>query len=437
MTSGTITKNALSPVQVYINGSPLTTANAGLFLQKTWVGGDSPKGMSVRTKTKHYYYVPRHKFPGDRKVIRRSYVTSNRVKYKRVPHTYDMTGVDTIQPAGVFRKRTTGSGGVILSEDLYSNCPISLFIPSVNAIPTASWTSSDQYKLIAKLREKVVGTSFNAGVFLGESHKTLRMIGDTAVKLAKSLTRLRKGDFAGAIAATADPRSAKYSKKYGSRRGVQNEIANKRLEVVYGWTPLFQDMVSGAESLSHTLNVPFTQKYVCNRLSADSSRNSRLGFEYASYLWDVPGYSTWQRRVVAEISDDPSYIGTIKLLDPLEIVWELTPFSFVVDWFLPVGDFLEARSASQLLTGKYVITDRVSVVGSSPWNAKFKFPAPGTETTIEDLSGGTQLRRRILYRTLSTSLSVPMPEVKPLKKALSYQHCLNGLALMSQVFGSK
>jgi hypothetical protein len=29
------------------------------------------------------------------------------------------------------------------------------------------------------------------------------------------------------------------------------------------------------------------------------------------------------------------------LVNPLSIAWEVVPFSFVVDWFLPVGNFLE------------------------------------------------------------------------------------------------
>lgn len=33
------------------------------------------------------------------------------------------------------------------------------------------------------------------------------------------------------------------------------------------------------------------------------------------------------------------------LLNPLQVAWETVPFSFMLDWLLPVGDFLEALDA--------------------------------------------------------------------------------------------
>lgn len=436
MTTGNIIKDAQFSAAVLLNGNYQGQYTAGLYNQRIWSGGDSSTGASVRTRTKHYYYVPSHKSTAKRqKLIRRSYYTYSRAKFVREPHSYSMTYVGTDQPPGTYVHRSVDSGGGIVYNDVFSNCPLSLLIPGSSAISTASWTSSDQYRLIANLREKVVGTSFNAAVMLGESSKTLNMIGDTAIKLAKSLIRLRKGDFAGAIAATADPRSRRYSKKYSNRVGATGVgVSNKYLEVTYGWTPLLMDIKNGAESLSHKFNVPFKQRYRSRLFSSNSTRDGWNSFLSGGNLFKTPGHSTWSRQVIAEISDDPSFIGTVKLLDPLEFVWELIPLSFVADWILPVGSYLEARSASQLLTGKFVVTDRVSALACAPFNSTSTV-GPYTITWTDSRQSIARLSRGAVYRTITSALDVPMPEVNPLSRAASFKHCMNGLALMTSIFG--
>jgi hypothetical protein len=39
-------------------------------------------------------------------------------------------------------------------------------------------------------------------------------------------------------------------------------------------------------------------------------------------------------------------------------------------------------------------------------------------------------------RTVSTNLSVPLPNFKPLGKVASWKHCANSVALLVQKFGS-
>jgi hypothetical protein len=53
-------------------------------------------------------------------------------------------------------------------------------------------------------------------------------------------------------------------------------------------------------------------------------------------------------------------INSLGLTNPIAVAWELVPFSFAVDWFLPVGNTLSALTAGQGLTwlGGY-ITKRV------------------------------------------------------------------------------
>jgi len=40
-----------------------------------------------------------------------------------------------------------------------------------------------------------------------------------------------------------------------------------------------------------------------------------------------------------------AYMDSIGLVNPAAILWELVPYSFVVDWIVPIGQFLENISA--------------------------------------------------------------------------------------------
>jgi len=45
-----------------------------------------------------------------------------------------------------------------------------------------------------------------------------------------------------------------------------------------------------------------------------------------------------------------SFLAQTGFTNPLNLGWELLPFSFVVDWFVGIGPYLEARSAWDGLT---------------------------------------------------------------------------------------
>lgn len=56
------------------------------------------------------------------------------------------------------------------------------------------------------------------------------------------------------------------------------------------------------------------------------------------------------------------------LINPAVLAWELIPFSFVVDWFAPIGNTLDALDAGvgvQFLSGTR--TDHISGQGQVQW----------------------------------------------------------------------
>lgn len=292
--------------------------------------------------------------------------------------------------------------------------------------PANLLTANDQIKLVNKLAEKIKGSDFNLSVLLGEGHQTLRMIGDNAVKIAKAGYFTRKGDFSGAFRSLFGDTGRKVLKPSPKRfpawsKGVASSVSARWLELQYGWLPLLGDIDSGAAMLAHQLNTPLQQTYRSSvRREVNRERFQTFGTNTAS------GKSTQQHRrsLIARITEDPNGLPQLSgILDPELVAWELLPFSFVADWFVPIGDWLSARASVSRLKGTFITSDLMSGRGYAPVIKVIQGPKP--RCTCSGVS---------FSRTISSSLKVPMPTFKGIGKAASWQHCTNALALVTQVF---
>jgi hypothetical protein len=132
----------------------------------------------------------------------------------------------------------------------------------------------------------------------------------------------------------------------GSRKGkgdTYQRLQDSYLEYRYGWRPLMYDVESIVKALHHKYNQRLTSR--ATRTASDSaslvtsgssggvsiSLNVSTSYEYtvrAGVLYEhtLASDNAWGTR----LSDIPS------------AAWELVPFSFVVDWFVNVGDYISA-----------------------------------------------------------------------------------------------
>ena len=382
--------------------------------EKAWSGADRPRrvGEVPSQGERHYYnaflHYRRKDGKVDRRIERRSFLTRptpNRVKrdLENTPHPYVMSASTLADEVVAVKSASTNIITEFSGEDL-SAWGESFLLP-------LEMESSDQIKLVGRLKDLVQGSSFNLAVFLGESHQTVRMIGSTAVTLAEAFARTRKGDLRGA-AHTLGVKP--------TRGGNTTTLAGAWLQLQYGWLPLFGDMKSGAEQLAHLHNIP-TQRVYRVRLKKTGSR---------TYLWSFSTNEYWLRRqIVAIVTHTPSALEISGLLDPELVAWELTPFSFVVDWFLDIGGYLEARAYAGRLTGTFVTTDKRYTMAKGI-TTQVGFPNQATANSAMRTVTN-------LVRTVSSNLEVGTPKVKTLGQAASWQHMANGLALAAQAFSGK
>lgn len=284
------------------------------------------------------------------------------------------------------------------------------------------WTISHDNALLDRLRTKVAGSDFNLGVFLGEGHQAVRMIGHAATSIAASLVLLKVGRFneaARVLSGASSSRHGIYVPPTRHNASWDKLLSSKWLEMMYGWLPLLKDVEAGAQFLAHHLSVPLQHTV---RSSVSAYGVPKTTSPGSSFF--IGANSVRSDRLKATLREK-NVVQLVGLTDPLSVLWELTPWSFVIDWFVPVGSYLQNRGLSQALTGTFVTSSfvRYHVRG-------YDFYTP----TLWSIDGNRRffMKGGSLTRTVSSSLTVPSPNIKPLEKVASWRHAANAVALLSQ-----
>jgi len=297
---------------------------------------------------------------------------------------------------------------------------------------TLQWTSNDQIALVNKLRNKIAGSDFNAGVAIAEAPMALAMIGDSAKRIAGALTSLKRGNIFTAWNYLVKGRDVKKGIKIPSKM----DVSSAWLQMQYGWKPLLDDVVGCAQFLAHNYDSP--RQYVVKasryaggiREHLDEVLVSSYPFSVNLYL---TRYTSRSRQIRALITD--VNVRTLSgLTDPAAIAWEITPYSFVADWFVPIGSYLDALRLARSVTATYVTTERIKLVSASP---HVTTPSNSSDYHWVDKASGLRVSRINFSRTISSSLDVPLPSVKPICKIASLGHAYNAVALLVQRHGSR
>lgn len=349
-------------------------------------------------------------------------------------------------------------------------------VPSWSA--TTLLDANDQIKLVNRLREKMQGTEFNTSVFLGEGHQALSMIATAATRIAGALKHLKRGQTNSAITAlvktpttpktfdvTSMPGAAAVKAQIKSERAravrefelelrkslsptdlkrlskadwarkraeylrgldlsafTPKQFASWWLEISYGWMPLLKDAEEGAQFLAHQLNVPLQTTFRTSVRKEDNQVRVTNWQGYGGlYTATCKATRTHRRSLIAKISEKDSIPKLLGLTSLESVAWELTPWSFVVDWFIPIGDWLTARGHAQGLKGTFITSDKQMGVANTPTG----------DFTLNQYTWTSPCYRHIVFnRTISFVLGVPMPTLKPLAKAASWRHCANAVALL-------
>jgi hypothetical protein len=202
------------------------------------------------------------------------------------------------------------------------------------------------------------------GVSIGELGETGKLMRDTTINLIRALNALRKGKVGDAafylglakvrgkrILRKKDLGGGNIADVLSSKDSVMGlpggELHNRWLEYQYGWKPLLSDIYNMSQSIQHAFSRPtLGEVRVVHVEDRDLSSHSTTRYE-------VTGTATVGVEIGLKyrVSDERiAGLSALGLTNPLAVAWELLPLSFVIDWFVSVGDFLSGLGAHHGLT---------------------------------------------------------------------------------------
>ncbi len=310
-------------------------------------------------------------------------------------------------------------------------------------LPVADYPQSEA---VAKLLSRIKDQKINIAQAAAESRMTVAMIGDTARRLANAFVQLKKFNVVGAVntlryrTSAADYHRLVQLGRTAKIKGVSGKqfASNTWLELQYGWKPLLSDVYGACDQLAKTL-------YGGGMFFETSgSASNQKGFSDSSWRPSMSGAlarsgfargtasfrSTYKvrYRVNSQRFADANAVG---LTNPLQLVWELLPYSFVVDWFLPVGQFLSTLDATvgySFVSGTYTS----KTFGLIVYQATF---VEARDTGGYDNNGTLFFERHRDGKSRTLLSGFPAPQFPRPKNPFSSSHLTSALALMQQAFG--
>lgn len=178
------------------------------------------------------------------------------------------------------------------------------------------------------------------GVNLAERKQAMGMVVGRLNSLYQFSRRLRKLDFGGAVKALGvEPPNKGWrprSRHYGGMW----------LEYHFGWEPLVKDIQSTMKILDSP--IPYKRVSASGKASFDQSIVTQdINTDFFRRYATVTRRNTVQVKFGARVecvNPNLHLAESMGLINPLILAWELIPFSFVVDWFTGVGNYLQSFS---------------------------------------------------------------------------------------------
>jgi hypothetical protein len=297
---------------------------------------------------------------------------------------------------------------------------VPLFTLSSLGTIVPAFSAMEILKLQSKLVDKAKGHSFNLSVATAESGKAMEMILGTIGGFTRAMQAIKRGDMV-----TAARRLG--INDYSPRKSLDmRDLGSRWLELQYGWKPLVADCYAGFDAWHNIAKRPRTVTFrVATNKTASRKQNSSL--------YQINWSQQRRRTITFEMSEQLSAPRSLGLMDPLTVAWELMPYSFVVDWFVPIGAYLHNYNQVPNLKGRFMTTEVLYhqgiTLGYIP-NGTFG-PPKIVEYTNQPSIKYTDTN---VTRTVTTSLDVPRPFSWNRDALLNPIRFANALALMRTAF---
>lgn len=368
---------------------------------KSWTGGDG-KTITGRVTTKPKWNA-----------YRMSSSTFKSSNPNRVGLLSDVTEIYEVRLNHSW-VNIAGSDPVAFGYSTFGNGSISDTFPASQF--AAMWTAQEELKLLAKIINKVRGHSFDLGVSLAEVDKLAGTVLGTVKNLVGGVKDLSRGRF------------AQFARRFSARppgtrrvkRLVPLDISGRFLEMRYAWEPAIQDVFGAVEAFEAISRGP-RQAYF--RTSSRKSKQVKWVTNYCAPHQRV----TVRRSYLFEMYEEMAFARQLGLTNPATVAWERVPWSFVFDWFMPIGTYLSNLGQLPHMKGRWCRTSSLRV------NCSGSFPAVKVGFSPMQPFPTCDFERFFLERNITSSPpAVPFPNFR-VQGAVEGKRIQNALALAHQV----
>lgn len=295
--------------------------------------------------------------------------------------------------------------------------------------------SQAEVKCLNKLRERSGEADMNYGLWYGERRETAELFRDAAYGLLNLARALAQKDYARSAKVLRDAFGVKTSAKAEARRLARVEkwlryeakrtgkTVNRTLKRTedavlqynLGVSPLLKDLETVHQRLQTgdlTVKCAVLAKAQHSRVDQDVYRQSKGEFLQQVTLSRTHGYTV--TLVAVPRNDDLAKLSRVGLTNPANTAWQLLGGSFIVDYFLPIGPYLQSLDVPLSFTfqaGSY--THRVTQIISGSIKSRGGAKAKG-----QSVLDYTQ-------RKLYGAFPLPIPPLSLRQDSLSFRQALN------------
>lgn len=267
--------------------------------------------------------------------------------------------------------------------------------------PTKTTNSQLEALALVDAYAKMNESAFDGGVFLGELAETIHMLRSPLKSAVKLLT----------------------SKRWKDPEKVMKASTDTWMEFRYGIRPVINDVANIAALFTAKSN-GINRKFMASRSGQSEVINWRydgsMNVGSFTHKYKTSGTRTIRYHIGLTYSRKLNYSNTlhqygIAVQDMPNVLWELTPLSFVADWFYGVGNWLRAitpNPAVNFIGGH--LSRRIEDV------ANVNFPSSTFSTYAVKANGGASAHLQQLIRTYAPAVpALPVRKVSTLGLARS------------------
>jgi hypothetical protein len=337
-----------------------------------------------------------------------------------LPYTLDERFFDSFELIGPTNSRVTyiDVGTAVDGEILHSTYDVfHLWGSSTISNEMKSAYNQAYKKLLDKVYQKASMLTFAA-----ERQSTFRMVASRVAQLTRGMKALNKGQFRRFLQTFGIAPKGRHKKV---RKTKASDAGKLWLEYWFGWAPSVADLYQALKNWATSTHD--------DRLVVATAGCKRV---QRSYYRDDPWYynKTWhnataKQRVRIQMrfditNEDAHWYASQGLVNPALTLWEITPWSWLIDWFTNVG---------QVISG---FTDWVGLKQKDVWMTRF---AKRTDhyTYMEKIGGswGTvKFKRTQVLMKRENLAKLPSPSLIYRIPNISWTRAATAVSLLLQQF---